>query len=108
MSRFKKDDRSLIEVGNDNGDHWVIELPTSEVRKTEKALRDAGCEHDHDESSFFSTSEKEKNYKQRDHEQYRYHSARIVDEEEDLEDNHDRELDASDYEPDEQPAWRWW
>ncbi|MBD2259905.1 hypothetical protein [Pseudanabaena sp. FACHB-2040] len=129
MSRFKKDDRSLIEISNDKGDHWVAEIPTSAVRKAEKALKEAGCKLDYDESTpWFSQAEKERDYERRDHNQHRYRSARVVNEGEDLEDNHDRELDLSDYEDtgedlednhdreldlsdheaDEQPTSPWW
>ena len=43
------EDKSLIEISNDNGDHWVAEVPTKDVKKTEKALKEAGCERDYDE-----------------------------------------------------------
>jgi hypothetical protein len=41
---FKDDeeDRSLVEISNDAGDHWVADVPTDGVKETEQALRDAG------------------------------------------------------------------
>jgi hypothetical protein len=48
---FKPDeeDRSLVEISNDAGDHWVADIPTSGVKETEQALRDAGLEQDNDD-----------------------------------------------------------
>jgi hypothetical protein len=110
MGLFKrpgKDDESIIEVSNDNGDHWVIHAPTNKVRGIEKDLRGAGCEPDHDDQ-LKQRYRADEIVKSRDHDQHRYHSARVVDEYEDFEDNHDRELEADDYERDEQPADPWW
>lgn len=110
MGRFKKDDRSLIEISNDNGDHWVAEIPTKAVKETKKALRDAGCDLDRDEEAARNNREwAKRNFDRRDHDQYRCRSVRIVDETEDLEDSYDREDDRSDDERSEQPSClRWW
>lgn len=104
-----KEDRSIIEISNDRGDHWVAEIPTDAVNATEKALREAGCERDESETTgwFFGWGRQQREYEERDHDQHRFSSARIVDENEDLEDSYDKE-DDDDRERDEQPAWRWW
>jgi hypothetical protein len=92
-----EEDRSLIEVSNDAGDHWVADIPAEGVQETERALRDAGVEEDNDDlvSKIFGAS---RIADRRDSEEYRYRSARVVDEDEDLEDSHDQENDTSDYE----------
>lgn len=116
-----EDDRSLIEISNDSGDHWVADIPTKGVKETEKALRDAGVERDNDER-LLSTYQPSRIVDSRDSEQQRYRSERVVNEGEDLEDTYDRENDTSDREEDrgdwedngdleesEQPAsWRFW
>ena len=116
-----EDDRSLIEISNDSGDHWVADIPTEGVKETEKALRDAGVARDDDER-LVNTYQPSRIVDSRDSKQHRYRSERVVDEGEDLEDSHDRENDDSDREEDrsdwedngdreesEQPAtWRWW
>ena len=102
------DDRSLIEISNDKGDHWVADIPTKGVKETEKALRNAEVEKDNDErlGDVFGAS---RVVDSRDSEQHRYRSERVVDETEDLEDSHDRENDTSDEERSEQaPSWLSW
>ena len=116
------EDRSLIEISNDSGDHFVADIPTSGVQETEKALREAGVEKDNDESlvNVFGAS---RVVDSRDSGQHRYRSERVVDEGEDLEDSHDRENDTSDREEDradwedngdheeseQSPSWfSWW
>jgi hypothetical protein len=107
---FKDDeeDRSLIEISNDAGDHWVADVPTDGVKETERALRDAGVKEDNDDliSKIFGAS---RIADKRDSEESRYRSDRVVDEEEDLEAEQD---DDSLTERDEQPAeggWlSWW
>ncbi|MEA5449676.1 hypothetical protein VB780_13910 [Leptolyngbya sp. CCNP1308] len=120
--RDDDDDRSLIEISNDSGDHLVVDIPTSGVKETEKALRDAGVERDDDER-LVNTYQPRRIVDSRDSKQHRYRSERVVDEAEDLEDSYDREDvsdmeddpseredDTSDFEESEQPAtWRsWW
>lgn len=113
-------DRSLVEISNDKGDHWVADVPSKSVRDTEKALRDAGVSRDKDEQLSERLNPAAK-FDKRNHEEYRYQTEKVVDPNEDLEDSHDRENDRSDYEPDsdreadscddeesEQTAWRWW
>lgn len=128
MARFgwlkpeeEPEDHSLIEISNDSGDHWVADIPTTGVKATEKALRDAGVEGDNDER-LLNTYQPSRIVDSRDPDQYRYRSERVVDEGEDLEDSYDREDvsdmeddlseredDTSDFEESEQPAtWRWW
>ena len=94
-----KEDRSLIEISNDAGDHWVADVPTSGVKETEQALRNAGLEQDRDDTLIrrYDASDV---VSRRDPNQHRYRSERVVDEAEDLEDSYDRENDTSDYEPD--------
>jgi hypothetical protein len=87
-----KDDRSLIEISNDAGDHWVADIPTSGVKETEKALRKAGLRRDIDEH-LTQVYRADRIIEQRDPSQYRYHSDRVIDEDEDLEDNGDLEDD---------------
>ncbi|NMF84658.1 hypothetical protein [Nodosilinea sp. P-1105] len=93
------EDRSLIEISNDSGDHWVADIPTDGVNATTKALRDAGVEQDNDErlSNAFGAKRIVDN---RDPNQHRYRSARVIDEREDLEDSYDRENDDCDREED--------
>ncbi|MFE4108412.1 hypothetical protein [Almyronema epifaneia] len=105
--RDDDDDRSLIEISNDKGDHWVADIPTKDVKDTEKALRSAGVERDKDDQ-LLQRYDAKRVVDNRDSEQYRYHSDRVVDENEDLEDSHDQEEDTSDNERSEQSAWRWW
>jgi hypothetical protein len=107
---FKPDeeDRSLVEISNDAGDHWVADIPTSEVKETEQALRDAGLEQDNDDCliNIFGARRIVDN---RDAQQCRYRSERVVNESEDLEAEQD---DDSLTERNEQPAeggwFSWW
>jgi hypothetical protein len=116
------ENRSLVEISNDQGDHWVANVPTNEVDRTTKALYDAGVERDNDEhlSSVYGAS---RIVDSRDSNQHRYRSESVVDRAEDLEDSYDRENDDSDREEDrsdwedngdreesEQPAswFSWW
>lgn len=95
MAKRKKPDegdRSLIEISNDAGDHWVADIPTSGVKDTEKALRQAGLGRDTDEQ-LTQVYRADLMIDSRDSHQHRYRSARVVDEDEDLEDNGDREDD---------------
>lgn len=113
-------DRSLIEVSNDEGDHWVADIPTKSVKKTEDSLREAGAVRD-DDDKLLRRYDAARVVDRRDSEQYRYRSARVVDEGEDLEATHDREEDRSDLEPDsdeepdsdselseQSPVWKFW
>ena len=112
MTRAKKktitaDDLSLIEVSNDSGDHWVASIPTGDVKATEKSLRQAGAVRDDDEERLSRRYDAARVVANRDSAQYRYRSARVVDETEDLEDSYDREADESDVEGSEQsPVWK--
>lgn len=115
-----KDDRSLIEVSNDDGDHWVADVPTKGVKDTEKSLKDAGAVPDRDEA-LRKRYDAARVVDNRDSEAYRYRSARVVDEEEDAEDTYDQEEDRSDEEPhsddepdgdsersEQSPGWKIW
>lgn len=93
------EDRSLIEISNDSGDHLVVDIPTKGVQETEKALREAGVARDDDER-LVNTYQPSRIVDSRDSSQHRYRSERVVDEGEDLEDSHDRENDTSDREED--------
>lgn len=77
-------DRSLIEISNDNGDHWVADIPNDGVKETEKALRDAGVEQDKDDR-LLNVFRANRVVDNRDSDQYRYRSEPVVDENEDLE-----------------------
>ncbi|NEP15443.1 MAG: hypothetical protein F6J97_00900 [Leptolyngbya sp. SIO4C1] len=103
----EEEDRSLVEISNDEGDHWVADIPTKGVKETEKSLRAAGVERGDDEKLMRMYNAAEK-VDQRDSSQYRFHSDRVIDEKEDLEDTFDREEDDSDSEHSEQSAWRFW
>ncbi len=94
-----KDDRSLIEISNDGGDHWVIDVPTEGVKETEKALRSAGVQRDNDEQ-FLNTYQPQRIVNSRDSRQHRFRSERVVNEAEDFEDSYDQENDRSDWEED--------
>lgn len=109
FGRGKKDDddRSLIEISNDKGDHWVADVPTKGVKATEKALRDAGVERDKDDQ-LVNRYDAKKVVDRRDPDQHRYRSERVVDEQADLESSHDAENDTSDNERSEQPTRPWW
>ena len=101
-----KEDRSLLEVSNDSGDHWVADMPTTGISETEKSLLDAGAVRDKDEKlqKLYNAAQIAE---QRDPKQYRFRSERVVDEGEDLENTHDAEEDQSDTERSEQPAeWK--
>lgn len=113
-------DRSLIEVSNDSGDHWVADVPTEGVTETEKSLKKAGAVPDKDED-LRKRYDAARVVDNRDSEEYRYRSARAVDEEEDTEDTYDREEDRSDEEPhsddepdsdsersEQSPGWKFW
>ena len=119
--KLPKDDRSLIEVSNDSGDHWVADIPTKGVKDTEQSLKNAGAVRDDDEERVSRRYDAARVVEKRDSMQYRYRSERVVDEEEDLEDNNDREEDKSDYEPhsddepdndseasEQSPSWKFW
>lgn len=116
------EERSLIEISNDAGDHWVADIPTDGVAETERTLREAGIERDIDEQ-LLNTYQSYRIVDRRDSKQHRYRSEQVVDEQEDLEDSHDQENDTSDWEEDrsdwedngdfeasEQPAswFSWW
>ena len=77
-------DRSLIEISNDRGTHIVVDVPTDEVGKVNRALRKAGVGYE---------TRKDRN---RDPDKYRSRSTRVIDEQEDYEDSHDAEPE------------RWW
>ncbi|MEM9947180.1 MAG: hypothetical protein AAF810_14075 [Cyanobacteria bacterium P01_D01_bin.36] len=125
MPRKKKkvdaDDRSLLEVSNDSGDHWVADIPSDGVEETEKSLRNAGVVRDDDEERVSRRYDAARVVEKRDSDQYRYRSERITDEDEDSEDTYDREEDRSDLEPDndeepdsdderseQSPVWKFW
>lgn len=88
-------DRSLIEIGNDAGDHYVADLPTNAVSGVEKELRKAGVEPDTDELDFKGqpASRVQRMLAKRDSNQHRYRSGRVVDEGEDLEEDDPPEVD---------------
>jgi hypothetical protein len=98
--KLPDDDRSLVEISNDEGDQWVADIPTKGVKETEQSLKDAGAVKDDDEKKVSRRYDAARVVERRDSGQYRYRSARVVNEDEDLEDSHDREGDRSDYEPD--------
>lgn len=126
MARKRKkklpdDDRSLIEISNDSGDQYVADIPTKGVKETEDSLRKAGAVRDDDEERVSRRFDAARVVEKRDPKQYRYRSERVVDEDEDLEDNNDREQDKSDYEPhsddepdnddersEQSPVWKFW
>ena len=109
-------DEGLIEVSNDDGEHYVISTPSEETENVLGWLFGAGVQEE--------TSGREQRYyyqqargnaETRDSNEYRAHSERVVDETEDLEDSYDRENDESDFDPqdgyaekDEHSAERWW
>lgn len=114
------EDTSLVQISNDIGDHIVAEVPTNAVDSIEIALGEAGLSPDNDES-YTNLYSAERKYEQRDHEEMRYTSAPVVNEDEDLEAeiDDDTTLDCDrdvDKEPeatedDEQKAtggWSWW
>lgn len=104
--KHSKKDRSLVEVSNDMGDHWVADIPTDGVSETERSLLDAGAIRDKDDKlqKLYNAAQMAE---QRDPNQYRFRSERVIDEGEDLENSHDAEEDQSDSEHSEQPAeWK--
>jgi hypothetical protein len=93
------EDHSLVEISNDAGDHYVVNIPSQGVQETEKALRDAGVQQDTDEQ-LLNTYQPSRIVDSRDPKQHRYRSAPVVDQGEDLEDTYDQENDQSDREED--------
>lgn len=117
LFNFSDSNESLIEVSNDNGDHWVASVPAEDIVETSSLLINAGVVRDHDDQL-------SRDYRaaiiaeDRDHKEYRFRTARVVDGAEDLELNGDLEDDRTrdwDREPttayDESQVpkqFRWW
>lgn len=102
------EDRSLVEISDDQGTHIVVNTPThDEALDVEGQVRHAtGAKSDRDERlSEARPMEAQMEYDSRDPDQLRVRSSRVVDPNEDLEPEED---DDSILEPDEQPATRWW
>lgn len=100
-----EDDRSLIEISNDSGDHWVADIPTDGQGEARKIMRQGKVELDRDEQLSREFGGR-RQIERRDPNQHRYRMERVVDEGEDLEDSYDQENDTSDEERSEQsPTW---
>ena len=101
------EDRSLVEISDDRGTHIVVNIPThDDALDVEGQVRYAtGAKSDRDES-LSQERRAARDYDNRDHEQLRVRSARVVDSTEDLEPEED---DDSVVEANEQPATKgWW
>ena len=100
---MQEEDRSVFEVSNDNGDHWVGDVPTRAVDDVAKKLKDAGVTPDRDETvaKYINATQI---VESRDSNQYRFKAEPVIEEGEELEDNGDREEDKSDSEYSEQLA----
>lgn len=110
----KSEDRSLIEISNDDGDHYVADIPTNGVKATERALKQAGASVDNDDRLARSAYGQEL-VSNRDSTTYRYRSASVEEKpDSDYEPDSDSEPDYEgedsrvDDEPSEQTASRWW
>ncbi len=100
----EEEDRSVFEVSNDDGDHWVGDVPSSAVDDVSRQLQDAGVIPDRDEETVSKYINAAQIVEDRDSDQYSFRAERVIDEGEDLEDNGDREEDKSDAEYSEQLA----
>lgn len=101
------DDTALVEISNDNGDHYVAEIPSNDADEVRGWFRKSGMRNDQDYEDYRHDAAQQQ-YSRRDHDAHRYRIERVVDESEDLEDSYDQENDTSDYERSEQPAESWW
>lgn len=108
-------DEGLIEVSNDEGDHYVISTPSEDTDNVLGWLFGAGVQEEtsRDEQSYHYKHQRG-SIETRDSHEYRAQGERVVDEFEDNEDSYDREDDESDFdsedyaEEDDYPAERWW
>lgn len=100
----QEEDRSVFEVSNDEGDHWVGDVPSNAVDDVSRQLKDAGVVPDRDEQTIAKYVNAAQMVEARDSSQHRFKAERVIDEGEDLEDNGDREDDKSDSEYSEQVA----
>ncbi|MDV3351706.1 hypothetical protein QGP82_23590 [Leptothoe sp. LEGE 181152] len=115
-----EDDEAIMEISNDEGDHWVMHVPTHDLLQTGSSLIGAGAEVDKDEELYYQPKKAQQEYDSRDHQQYRFKAARIVDEDEDdestfdYEDDRTRDHDYWDYEVTDYNSskvpkkYRWW
>lgn len=109
-------DEGLIEVSNDEGDHWVISTPSEETEGVLGWLFGAGVREETSRGEQTYYRDNDRGWAEtRDSHEYRAHGERVVDEYEDNEDSYDREDDRSDFdlqdgyaEEDEHSAERWW
>ena len=101
---MQEEDRSVFEVSNGKGDHWVGDVPSSAVDDVSRKLQDAGVVLDRDEETVAKYINAAQIVEARDSNQHRFKAERVIDEGEDLEDNGDREEDKSDFEYSEQLA----
>ena len=111
----KEKNRLIVEVSNDEGDSYVIDVPKG--RKSGQVitgLTDAGIDRDPINDRSERAERKRRILEARDSEEYRWESDESVDRDEDLEDKGDhepddfREADYSDDEAYEQEAVRFW
>ena len=111
----KEKNRLIVEVSNDEGDSYVIDVPKG--RKSGQVitgLTDAGIDRDPINDRSERAERKRRILEARDSEEYRWESDESVDRAEDLEDNGDhepddfRESDYCDDEESEQEAVRFW
>lgn len=107
--------RLIVEVSNDDGDSYVIDVPKS--RKSGQVITDlteAGINRDSIDDRSERPERKRRILEARDSEEYRWQSGESVDRQEDLEDTGDyepddfREADYCDDEESEQEAVRFW
>ena len=85
----------LIEISNDDGDHWVAELPAKGIKQTTDALKNADVVSDTDEDDYRVYCTQSASNK-RDSSEYRFKKAPVFDKNIDLEPDDD--YDDSDYE----------
>ena len=111
----KEKNRLIVEVSNDAGDAYVIDVPNS--RKSEQVITDlteVGVDRDSINDRPERPERKRQILEARDSEEYRWEADESVDMDEDLEDNGDaepddfREYDYCDDEESEQDAVRFW
>ena len=93
----------LVEISNDDGDHWVAELPAKGIKQTTDALRDAGATRDTDERDYRDPWA-EKFVDRRNSSDYRFKTAPVYDQSIDREPEEDNDT-SDDEQSDQKSTW---
>ena len=81
-------DETLLEIGNDDGEHVVISIPTTEETSVENLFKSGHIACDQDEQIYRAPISNERRIaiaQHRDHSEYRFRLSRVFDPNEDLE-----------------------